>query len=168
MKPAWDALMEEYKDHAATLIADIDCTADGQSLCEEIGVEGYPTLKWGDPADLQDYEGGRDKDELLKFAAGLKPLCSPKNIDLCTAEKKAEIEKYLKLSSEDREKMIAEYQGKIDTLESNFKTMLEGLQKTYEEEEKKKTEGIKAIKDAGLGLLKSVHASVKTGKSEEL
>jgi len=168
MKPAWDALMESYKDHPTTLIADIDCTAAGQSLCEEIGVEGYPTLKWGDPADLQDYEGGRDKDELMAFAKDLKPMCSPANLALCDDDKKLEIEKLMKLSMDEREKMITEEQAKIDKLEEDFKTMLEGLQKTYEEEEKKKTEGIKAIKDKGLGLMKAVHASVKKSSSEEL
>jgi len=167
MKPAWDALMEEYKDHPTTLIADIDCTADGESLCQDIGVEGYPTIKWGDPADLQDYEGGRDKDALLAFAKDLKPMCSPKNVDLCDDEKKQQIEKLMKMSASDREELITTEQAKIDKLESDFKTMLEGLQKTYEEEEKKKTEGIKAVKDAGLGLMKAVHAAAQKG-SEEL
>jgi len=43
MKPAWDKLMAEYKDSKDVLIGDADCTADAKSLCEEIGVQGYPT-----------------------------------------------------------------------------------------------------------------------------
>ncbi|OLQ03763.1 Type-2 histone deacetylase 2 [Symbiodinium microadriaticum] len=37
------------------LIADVDadCTAGGKSKCEEVGVRGYPTIKYGDPDDLQ-------------------------------------------------------------------------------------------------------------------
>ena len=55
-----------------------------------------PTIKWGDPADLQDYKGGRDYASLEKFAKeNLKPMCSPKNVDLCEADKKADIEKFL-------------------------------------------------------------------------
>jgi len=158
--------MEQYKDHPTTLVADIDCTADGQSLCEDIGVEGYPTIKYGDPADLQDYDGGRDEAELVEFAGTLKPMCSLSNLDLCDAEKRKEIEKFAALSMDEREKMITEKQAQIDKLEEDFKTMLEGLQKTYEEEEKKKAAGIKAIKDAGLGLLKAVHANAKKAKSE--
>merc|ERR550537_1728676 len=79
MKPAWDKLMKKYKD----------CTADGKDLCETHGVEGFPTIKWGDPSALEDYDGGRDFEELKTFVdANLKPMCSPKNIDLCDAEKK--------------------------------------------------------------------------------
>merc|ERR1712194_692866 len=48
----------------------------------------------GDPADLQDYEGGRSYSDLETFAKeNLKPVCSPKNIDLCDDDKKAEIAK---------------------------------------------------------------------------
>ena len=43
MKPAWDKLMAEYKDSKEVLIGDCDCTGDCKSLCEEIGVQGYPT-----------------------------------------------------------------------------------------------------------------------------
>jgi hypothetical protein len=43
MKPAWDKLMTEFKDHKEVLVGDCDCTADGKSLCEEVGVQGYPT-----------------------------------------------------------------------------------------------------------------------------
>merc|ERR1719316_1107430 len=89
MKPAWDKLMKQFKDSATVLVADVDCTAGGEALCQEVGVEGYPTIKYGDPSDLQDYEGGRDFEELKKFASELGPMCSPANIDVCEdAEKK--------------------------------------------------------------------------------
>merc|ERR1719473_1956493 len=92
MKPSWDKLTEEYKGHATVLVADVDCTADGESLCGKVGVEGYPTIKWGDPDDLQDYDGGRELEDMKTFAKeNLKPLCSPTNIDLCDAEKKKKI-----------------------------------------------------------------------------
>ena len=44
MKPDWDKLMEEFNSSDNQLIADVDCTGDGQPLCE--GVQGFPTLKW--------------------------------------------------------------------------------------------------------------------------
>eukprot|EP00959_Pyramimonas_sp_CCMP1952_P209317 4378888-Pyramimonas_sp.AAC.1 len=28
MKPAWDKLMSEYKDHKSILVAEVDCTAE--------------------------------------------------------------------------------------------------------------------------------------------
>jgi len=92
MKPAWDKLIKEYEGHKSALVADVDCTAEGKPLCEQVGVEGFPTIKWGDPADLTDYEGGRDFKELQTFAKeNLKPICSPSNVDLCDDEKKAQI-----------------------------------------------------------------------------
>ena len=56
-------------------------------------VQGFPTIKYGDPSALEDYQGGRDYDSLKKFADGLKPTCSPANIDLCDEEQTAEIKK---------------------------------------------------------------------------
>merc|ERR1719434_520589 len=102
MKPAWDKLMKQFEGHASALVADVDCTADGKPLCEEHGVQGFPTIKWGDPSALEDYEGGRDFDELKTFAEeNLKPMCSPKNIDLCDDEKKKEIADLQAMSAED-------------------------------------------------------------------
>ena len=92
MKPDWDKLAEKFAGSATQLVADVDCTTEGKPLCDANGVRGYPTIKWGDPADLQDYQGGRDYVALEKFATeNLKPVCSPKNIDLCDDDKKADI-----------------------------------------------------------------------------
>eukprot|EP00931_Biecheleriopsis_adriatica_P011125 TRINITY_DN112203_c0_g1_i1.p2 TRINITY_DN112203_c0_g1~~TRINITY_DN112203_c0_g1_i1.p2 ORF type:complete len:182 (+),score=44.59 TRINITY_DN112203_c0_g1_i1:212-757(+) len=69
MKPAWDQLIAEYAGHEGVLVADVDCTSDGADLCEQHNVGGYPTIKWGDPEDLKDYNGGRSYDDLSNFAA---------------------------------------------------------------------------------------------------
>merc|ERR1739848_641818 len=98
MKPDWDKLMKTYKGHATTLIADVGCTTEGKDLCTQVGVRGYPTIKYGDPNDLQDYKGGRDFDALKKFAEeNLGPTCGPDNLDLCGDADKAEIEKIQKM-----------------------------------------------------------------------
>merc|ERR1719446_306207 len=107
MKPAWDKLMKKYKGHKTALVGDVDCTSDGKPLCEEHGVQGFPTIKWGDPSALEDYDGGRDFEELETFAKeNLKPMCSPSNIDLCDADKKAQIEAFMAMSMEDIDKQI--------------------------------------------------------------
>jgi len=167
MKPDWDKLMAEFKGHATTLIGDVDCTAGGQSLCEQVGVQGYPSIKYGDPSDLQDYEGGRDFKALKTFADGLGPMCSPANIDLCDDDKKAQIKEFLAMSADKREAMITEKEGEITKLEEGFKTFLEGLQKQYSDASEKKDKDVQGIKESGLGLLKSASAHFKkTGKSE--
>jgi len=69
-------------------------------LCEKHGVSGYPTIKYGDVGDLQDYQGGRSFDDLKKFAEeNLGPTCGPTNMDLCDAATREKLEKYMKMTS---------------------------------------------------------------------
>jgi len=168
MKPDWDKLMAEYKDSATILIADVDCTADGKELCNEIGVRGYPTIKSGDPSDLQEYKGGRDLASLKKHAESLGPSCSPANLDLCDEAKKKQIEEFTQLGAEKREAMIKEKTDEMEKIESDFKTFVDGLQKSYKEASEKKDADIEAFKSSGLGLLKAVHAHEKKAKKDEL
>jgi len=157
MKPDWDKLTKEYEGSSTVLIADVDCTAGGKELCNSVGVRGYPTIKTGDPNDLQDYKGGRTFNDLKKHAESLGPTCGPANLDLCDAEKKAKIEEFMALSAEKRDEMIKENEAASEKLESDFKAFTEGLNKQYKEESAKKDAAIEAIKSSGLGLLKSVH-----------
>merc|ERR1712194_907737 len=121
MKPDWDQLM-----------ADADCTADGKPICDSNGVKGFPTLKYGDPSDLQDYQGARVYDAMKKFADELKPTCSPTNIDLCDDEKKKEIDELMALDDEALEAKISEEEKKIEAAEAVFKAGVEELQATYQ------------------------------------
>jgi len=166
MKPDWDKLMAAFKDSATVLIADVDCTAAGKSKCDEVGVRGFPTIKHGDPSDLQDYKGGRDFAALKKFADGLGPTCSPGNLDLCTDDKKAKIEEYKKMGAAKREEMIKEKDAESAKLEADFKTFVDGLQKQYKEASDKKDKAVEDLKNSGLGLLKAVNAYEKRTKSE--
>merc|ERR1719188_2252918 len=149
--------MKEYEGSSTVLIADVDCTAGGKELCNSVGVRGYPTIKSGDPNDLQDYKGGRSFNDLKKHAETLGPTCGPANIDLCDTEKKAKIEEFMALGAAKREEMIKEKEADSEKLESDFKAFVDGLQKQYKEESEKKDSAIEAIKNSGLGLLKSVH-----------
>merc|ERR1712110_328777 len=118
--------MTEFKDHKEVLVGDADCTADGKSLCEEVGVQGYPTIKFGDPSELEDYQGGRDLDSLKKHAeTKLKPSCSPTNLHLCDDAKKAEIEKLQAMSASDLDAEISTKEKEISSAESNFKSEVE-------------------------------------------
>jgi len=129
MKPDWDKLMDAFADSETALVGDVDCTAAGKPLCDANGVQGFPTIKWGDPSNLEDYQGGRDYDSLEKFAnENLKPMCSPANIDLCDDDKKATIEKFLGLAEAELEKLIEEKEKLLADAEDAFKTGVEGLQ----------------------------------------
>ena len=166
MKPDWDKLMEEYKDSKSILIADVDCTTSGKDLCNEIGVRGYPTIKFGDPNNLEDYKGGRTFKDMKKHAdENLGPSCGPDNLDLCDEEKKTAIEKFQAMSGADLDTFIDDSTKKMETAETDFKQFVEGLQKKYEEENKKKEDTVEGIKNSGLGFAKAVKAS-KKDKSE--
>jgi DNA repair exonuclease SbcCD ATPase subunit len=155
--------MKEFKDSPSALIADVDCTAAGKSLCDEHGVRGYPTLKWGDPSDLQDYKGGRDLAALKKFAnESLKPICSPANLDLCDDEMKAKIAELQALSASELDKRIKEKDAESAAAEKNFSDEVAKLQKRYQELQTEKEEATEAIKNSGLGLMKAVRAAAAT------
>jgi hypothetical protein len=169
MKPAWEKLMDEFADSKTALVGDVDCTAAGKPLCDSNGVQGFPTIKWGDPSALEDYQGGRDFDALKKFAEeNLKPMCSPANLDLCDDDKKAEIEKFIAMSGDDLDAAIKEKEKENEDAESEFKTFVEGLQKQYEDAMKKKDDAIAAVKASGLGLMKAVKANAGAEKKDEL
>merc|ERR1712232_1145818 len=121
-------------------VASVDCTAGGKPLCDSNGIQGFPTLKWGDPNALEDYQGGRSLDALKSFATeNLKPVCSVSNIDLCDDEK-------------------------------NFSDEVSKLQKAYEKLMETKESTIASVKSSGLGLMKSVKKARETASegSDEL
>jgi len=165
MKPAWDKLMKKWNkgDRAKTsLIADVDCTAEGKPLCEQAGVQGFPTIKWGDASSLEDYQGGRDYDAMKKFAKeNLKPMCSPANLDLCDDEKKAKIQELQALAPADLQAQVDAKKAEMKTLEETFETSVKQLQADYEQLQKDKDQTIADVKKSGLGLMQAVQAAKK-------
>jgi len=174
MKPDWDKLMDDFKDSPSSLIADVDCTAEGKDLCSKMGVRGYPTIKWGDPADLKDYEGGRELSDLKKFAEeNLGPSCGPDNLDLCDDDSKASIAKFQAMSPEELEKVIEEADAKIASIEAKgtkevakLEAKIKGINDeiTAAKDKKDKTVAKESAK-LGLRFKKSVAAAIR--KKEE-
>jgi len=167
MKPDWDKLMADFKDSPTALVADCDCTAAGKPLCDKNGVRGFPTIKYGDPADLQDYSGGRDYDSLKKNAdSNLGPSCGPKNMDLCSESQKADIEAAMALSDDELDAKIKDAEKAMEDAEKTFKSEVEKLQKSYEALMKAKDDAIDEVKSSGLGVYKQVKAAKAASKDE--
>lgn len=158
--------MGEFDGHQNVLVADVDCTADGKSLCEANGIRGYPTIKHGSPDNLEDYEGGREYDDILTFAKGLKPVCSAAKRDLCDEKDLAQIEEFEALGIEELQKQVDEGEKKISSAESKYKRQVDSLQKKYERYTKTKERKIAKIKASGLGSKKSVLAFLKKQAAE--
>jgi len=145
----------------------VDCTTEGKELCSQHGVRGYPTIKFGDPSNLEDYKGGRTLEALQEFAKeNLKPVCSPANLDLCDADKKAQIEGFIALSDADLDAKIKEKKDEGEQLETTFKDEVKALQAKYEQLQKDKDDGLKKVKESGMGLMQAVQAHKKKVKSE--
>jgi hypothetical protein len=168
MKPAWDALMAKYEGNAQIFVGDVDCTAAGKPLCDANDVKGFPTIKHGDPANLEAYEGGRDAKALEAFAAGLKPTCSPSNIELCDEEGKAKIATVQALSDTEIDAEIAAADKKAADAEAHFKTELDLLQASYKKLTDDKDATLAEVKASGVGMLKAVKAARKSAPKIEL
>ena len=169
MAPDWEKLAEEWSGHEVGFVAEVDCTAEGKPLCDANGVRGFPTLKYGDPAGLDDYQGGRSYDDLSTFAkANLKPVCSAANLDLCEPEKKAQLEGYMKLSLDELNEKVKEEEAKLEKAEADFTAAVQKLQEEYQKLSEDKDKTIAAVKEAGLGLMKSVVSAKSKATKDEL
>ena len=168
MAPAWEKLAEEFAGKADALVAEVDCTTEGKPLCDANGVRGYPTLKYGDPAALEDYQSGRDYEALQTFAnENLKPICSPANLDLCDDTKKAEIKSFMDMAADELASKIAVEEKKLEEAEETFKAEVQKLQETYQKLMEEKDQKIASVKSSGLGLMKSVQAAAKKGDGKD-
>merc|ERR1712100_178995 len=121
--------MDEFKDSTTSLVADVDCTTEGKPLCEKHGVQGYPTIKYGDPSDLKDYNGWRDFAALKKFAdENLGPTCGPAHIYLCDDESKKEIAKYQEMDIAELDKQIGGNDAKLKKIADEAEKKVKGYQ----------------------------------------
>mmetsp|Transcript_8105 Transcript_8105/g.12063 ORF Transcript_8105/g.12063 Transcript_8105/m.12063 type:complete len:220 (-) Transcript_8105:184-843(-) len=160
MASDWEKLAEDWAGHDIGLVAEVDCTdEESEELCVE--VQGFPTLKYGDPEDLEDYDGARGYDELSAFAKDTlsSAVCSLKNIDACSDEKKAQIQTYKDMSTEELAKVIEEEEQKIAVSESNLEEEIMKLQQIYEELIEAHTDLMKQVNDNGLRMMKAVEKS---------
>uniref|UniRef100_A0A7S1BQ10 Thioredoxin domain-containing protein n=1 Tax=Corethron hystrix TaxID=216773 RepID=A0A7S1BQ10_9STRA len=169
LAPDWEKLEKEFESSDIGFVGSVDCTAGGKPICESNGVQGYPTLKWGDPSALEDYQGGRSLKDLTNFSKeNLKPICSVSNIDLCDDDKKAQITKYQAMAKDDLKTAIEEKEKEIEDAEKYFKTEVEKLQKSYEGLMETKESTIAEVKNSGLSLMKSVKKAGASEGSDEL
>lgn len=130
MAPAWNQLGDAFNaESSSVLIGDVDCTADGQSLCEEFGIGGYPTIKYfvdGDTTTGQDYQSGRDYETLEKFVHDtLEVKCNIQNPADCSDKETKYLEKMKAKSSADRQAQISRLSSmKDDLMKADLKQWL--------------------------------------------
>ena len=137
MADDWITLGQDFADKSDILIGEVDCTSEddgSEALCNENAVQGFPTLKYGHPLGLEDYNGGRDYASISEFAKeNLGPQCGPSNLDLCDDEKKAMIETFMQMSDSDIATLVAEKEQLIKAANDEFEKGVEALEKEYQE-----------------------------------
>eukprot|EP00588_Corethron_pennatum_P009393 CAMPEP_0194278714 /NCGR_PEP_ID=MMETSP0169-20130528/11909_1 /TAXON_ID=218684 /ORGANISM="Corethron pennatum, Strain L29A3" /LENGTH=153 /DNA_ID=CAMNT_0039022971 /DNA_START=220 /DNA_END=681 /DNA_ORIENTATION=+ len=149
-------MASELVGNPTVLVGEIDCD-DENDLCEDHDIEGFPTIKWGSPDALNDYNLDMETDDMVKFVKNMKPQCSISNIDLCDDEKKAFIESMSALSFEEINEKVTDIEKQIKGMEDDFELGLEGIENDYEQLDKEHQKTLKSIKDAGnVALAKSV------------
>ena len=124
----WEKLASDYDGNPVGLVAEVDCTTeDSMELCSD--VEGFPTLKWGDPDSLEEYDGDRDYNSFVEFAKdNLKPMCGLSNIDLCDDEIKAAIKKFQDMTPEILDHTFNTVLTKIEDTEHEIAEKIEDLE----------------------------------------
>ena len=168
---AGERLAKEWDGDDVGLIAEVDCTGDAKPLCDSKGVYKFPTVKYGDPASLEIYDGARTFDDLLAFSrANLTPLCTASNIENCDDEKKKLIEEYQHLTWGEIQNRIKEEQTKLQTLTKEFDKAVQKLQDGYQALVDAKEQKIAEIRSSDLRLLQSIQKAkakgVAPGKDE--
>jgi len=154
--------MQKYEGHADVLVGESDCTAAGKGLCEELNVQGYPTLKYGDPAGLTDYQGARDLEGLKRFAdTELRPACSLSCLELCDAAQRERIEALQKLSPLELAAGIQESEKELADLETKFKADVEELQREYKELQDSKANAAAAVRAGGLAIMRAIQTAAR-------
>lgn len=170
MAKDWERLAEQWVDSKVGLVAEVDCTdvndndgdekgggGGGKMLCNHFGIESFPTIKYGDPNDLQDYNGKRSLHEMSKFAEEhLIPICSPSNLKLCDDDALAKMKQYLDLSINELHQFIELEEEKLNEAEHNFEAMVDRLTKEYEVAENVKRLMIEEISNGDLNLMKQI------------
>ena len=158
-------MAKEWDGHEYVLVAEVNCNdveeGGGRELCHDVGVTGYPTLKYGDPTNdyenLDDYEGGRRFEDMHTFTKeNLKAPCSPKNPEQCSDETKQLFDEYTKMPLESLDKRLTELENKLNVSKDEFIDHVAKMKETYNTMNEEKNTKLETIKKSGLSFLKSI------------
>ncbi|XP_071054309.1 protein disulfide-isomerase A3-like [Onthophagus taurus] len=69
LKPQYEKAAQELSTHdPAIVLAKVDCTSDGEIICKELSIGGFPTLKlYKFGTFIEDYDGRRNVEDLVLY-----------------------------------------------------------------------------------------------------
>jgi len=135
MKPDWDKLANKFSSSDVVTVADVDCTAAGQPICQKVGVSGYPTIKYwlAGNRSAKDYQGGRDYNSLESFTSStFKAACDPITGKGCNEQEQRYIEKVKPKSAEELATELKEKETELKAAKDERKA----AEKEFKEKEK--------------------------------
>ena len=156
LEPEWAKLT-----HGSVVIAEVDCTVE-KTTCSKYGVKGFPTIKYGDPSDFQDYKGGRDFESLDKHLQSLGPPCDVTTLEHCSEQQTDAIDKYKTKSVEELEALLETEARERNEAETTFTTEVKKLQDAYEKLMEAKEEAISKLSAYQTGIVKSLLLDLKS------
>ena len=150
-------------------MAEIDCDGDGKPLCDANAISMLPTIKYGDPNELQEYHPQElTYNELSSFAhENLKPLCLPTRLEFCSDEEKALVESYMAMTMDELDAKISELESIANEAIGTFDAEVFKLQQTFEQLDAEREARFKSILDSGLTTLGMVRNLAESDASEE-
>lgn len=158
LAPTWKQLEEMYSE-SSVLVASVDCTVE-KALCNDMGVDGVPTIMHfhGGPHG-KPYAGSRDIESLKQYiSTNMAPSCDALHVDLCTDPTElAETRRLMESDAGALQAMEKSAQDKLDSTQSRFKTLVEGLQAVYQNAQETNT----ADETAASSELKRVKAAIE-------
>jgi hypothetical protein len=164
---AGERLAADWDGDKVGLVGEVDCTSNfGKLTCEILEVDSFPTLLYGDPSNMKEYEGGRTYESLSAFAKeNLVPRCSAANVDLCDDETKEKIKSYESMSLDKLGSLIMVEEEKINAAREEYENELKSLQEMYDDAAQAKADAIAEVRDGDLPLMNAIHKAKRKAKN---
>lgn len=145
LKPTWDRLARFKDKHK--LIADIECSGDSAKFCLDQGVDKFPTLKYGNSFDLDEYKGKKELTDLERFVQEMRPVCTVENQRYCSTSEKALIKQFQKTSLVALDELVEELSEERKKVESEYSLFKDNLLGTLTKAGQQKDKDVSAARD---------------------
>jgi thiol-disulfide isomerase/thioredoxin len=174
--PFWKQLDDAFENgdyHENALIGEIDCGANAdQALCNELEINGYPALRWGDATlglrDYHDDHKGLDFEAFDEFARErVKPVCGPRNLDECGPSMRRKLEEVMAMPTSELEDAIAQREKENEDAQKAYRDVKKALMAQYADAYDKKQGAYNLLDSTHLKMTELViEHKRKTGQEE--
>lgn len=148
LKPEWDQLINAYKDSEDFVVGEVDCTTHGHQLCHRFAIRAFPSIRYGNIADMgASYDGERDFASLQNFVTTtLRPLCGPQRLEYCSPEELAHMAEYQHMSISKIEEAIAEVEKSFKAQKISHAVEIEEKERSFEVVKKSYEDELKVMR----------------------